>query len=70
MKNNYSEIMLQRANNINDVNVEASTFGMGIERLSMLKYGISDLRSFFDLNYRWLEHYGFSILDNQTRSGL
>ena len=45
-------------------------FGMGIERLSMLKYGISDLRSFFDLNYRWLEHYGFSILDSQTRSGL
>ena len=45
-------------------------FGMGIERLSMLKYGITDLRSFFDLNYRWLEHYGFSVLDNQTRSGL
>ena len=45
-------------------------FGMGIERLSMLKYGISDLRSFFDLNYRWLDHYGFSILDNQPRSGL
>ncbi len=45
-------------------------FGMGIERLSMLKYGITDLRSFFDLNYRWLDHYGFSILDSQTRSGL
>ncbi len=45
-------------------------FGMGIERLSMLKYGISDLRSFFDPNYRWLDHYGFSILDSQTRSGL
>ena len=45
-------------------------FGMGIERLSMLKYGITDLRSFFDLNYRWLEHYGFSVLDSNTRSGL
>ena len=45
-------------------------FGMGIERLSMLKYGIADLRSFFDLNYRWLDHYGFSFLDNNTRSGL
>ena len=45
-------------------------FGMGIERLSMLKYGITDLRSFFDLNYRWLNHYGFSVLENQTRSGL
>ena len=44
-------------------------FGMGIERLSMLKYGITDLRSFFDLNFRWLDHYGFSVLDNQTRSG-
>ncbi len=45
-------------------------FGMGIERLSMLKYGISDLRSFFDPNYRWLEHYGFSYLNSQTKSGL
>ncbi len=43
-------------------------FGMGIERLSMLKYGIPDLRSFFDLNYKWLEHYGFNILDLKSRS--
>ena len=43
-------------------------FGMGIERLSMLKYGIPDLRSFFDLNYNWLEHYGFNILDLKSRS--
>ncbi len=35
-------------------------FGMGIERLSMLKYGIGDLRTFFDGDIRWQQHYGFS----------
>ena len=35
-------------------------FGMGIERLAMLKYGIPDLRTFFDSDLRWLNHYGFS----------
>ena len=56
--------------NIDSKKYQGFAFGMGIERLSMLKYGISDLRSFFDPNYRWLEHYGFSVLDSQTRSGL
>ena len=56
--------------NIDSKKYQGFAFGMGIERLSMLKYGISDLRSFFDPNYRWLEHYGFNVLDNQTRSGL
>ena len=56
--------------NIDSQIYQGFAFGMGIERLSMLKYGISDLRSFFDLNYRWLDHYSFSMLDNQTRSGL
>ncbi len=56
--------------NIDSKQYQGFAFGMGIERLSMLKYGITDLRSFFDPNYRWLDHYGFSILDNQTRSGL
>ncbi len=55
---------------IDSKNYQGFAFGMGIERLSMLKYGISDLRSFFELNYRWLDHYSFSMLDNQTRSGL
>ncbi len=34
-------------------------FGIGIERLAMLKYGIPDLRTFFETDIRWLEHYGF-----------
>ena len=37
-------------------------FGMGIDRLAMLKYGIPDLRSFFDSDIRWLDHYGFDPL--------
>ena len=38
-------------------------FGMGIERVAMLKYGIPDLRTFFDADLRWLRHYGFLPLD-------
>jgi phenylalanyl-tRNA synthetase alpha chain len=38
-------------------------FGLGIERLAMLKYGIPDLRTFFDADLRWLRHYGFAPLD-------
>ena len=38
-------------------------FGMGVERLAMLKYGIPDLRTFFDSDLRWLHHYGFMPYD-------
>ncbi|MDC1467731.1 phenylalanine--tRNA ligase subunit alpha [Planktomarina temperata] len=38
-------------------------FGMGIDRIAMLKYGIPDLRAFFDSDLRWLRHYGFAALD-------
>ncbi len=38
-------------------------FGCGIDRLAMLKYGMDDLRAFFDGDVRWLRHYGFSVLD-------
>jgi len=38
-------------------------FGMGVERLAMLKYGIPDLRTFFDSDVRWLKHYGFDALN-------
>jgi len=38
-------------------------FGMGVERMAMLKYGIPDLRTFYDSDMRWLKHYGFQPLD-------
>lgn len=38
-------------------------FGMGVERLAMLKFGIPDLRTFFESDVRWLDHYGFSPLE-------
>jgi phenylalanyl-tRNA synthetase alpha chain len=41
-------------------------FGMGIDRLAMLKYGINDLRAFFENDYRWLTHFGFDSLDVPT----
>jgi phenylalanyl-tRNA synthetase alpha chain len=44
-------------------------FGCGIDRLAMLKYGMDDLRAFFDGDLRWLRHYGFSALDVPTLSG-
>tara|TARA_B100000427_G_scaffold329615_1_gene346614 strand:- start:5871 stop:6917 length:1047 start_codon:yes stop_codon:yes gene_type:complete len=45
-------------------------FGMGIERLSMLKYGITDIRSFFESDIRWIKHYGFNPLDISSTSGI
>ena len=41
-------------------------FGIGIDRLAMLKYGINDLRAFFDCDHRWLNHFGFDPLDVPT----
>ncbi len=38
-------------------------FGMGLERISMLKYGIPDLRTYYESDLRWLRHYGFAALD-------
>ena len=35
-------------------------FGVGVDRLAMLKYGMNDLRAFFDGDQRWLAHYGFA----------
>ncbi len=44
-------------------------FGVGIDRLAMLKYGMNDLRPFFDADLRWLKHHGFSAFDVPTISG-
>ncbi|MEL6932343.1 MAG: phenylalanine--tRNA ligase subunit alpha, partial [Pseudomonadota bacterium] len=44
-------------------------FGLGIDRLAMLKYGIPDLRAFFESDLRWLKHYGFAPLDVPTLHG-
>ncbi|MFL6829263.1 MAG: phenylalanine--tRNA ligase subunit alpha [Sphingomicrobium sp.] len=44
-------------------------FGTGVDRLAMLKFGMDDLRAFFDGDIRWLKHYGFGALDVPTLSG-
>ncbi len=44
-------------------------FGMGVERMAMLKYGIPDLRTFFESDLRWLRHYGFAALDVPSMVG-
>ena len=56
--------------NIDSKKYQGFAFGMGIERLSMLKYGISDMRGFFDSDFRWLNHYGFNPLDLSSSSGI
>ena len=43
--------------------------GLGVERIAMLKYGIPDLRTFFESDLRWLRHYGFAALDVPTLTG-
>jgi len=44
-------------------------FGMGIERMAMLKYGIPDLRTFYEADLRWLRHYGFMPVDMPSTTG-
>ncbi|MGA7099375.1 MAG: phenylalanine--tRNA ligase subunit alpha, partial [Pseudolabrys sp.] len=44
-------------------------WGLGIDRIAMLKYGMSDLRAFFEADVRWLAHYGFRPLDFPTLAG-
>ena len=51
---------------VNPSKFQGYAFGIGIDRLAMLKYGINDLRSFFDCDYRWLNHFGFDPLDVPT----
>ena len=47
-------------------NYSGFAFGLGVERMAMLKYDIPDLRAFFETDYRWLNHFGFDPLDVPT----
>ena len=51
---------------VDPIKFQGYAFGMGIDRLAMLKYGINDLRAFFDCDYRWSNHFGFDPLDVPT----
>jgi len=57
------------AGGIDPAEWQGFAFGMGIDRIAMLKYGIPDLRAFFDSDLRWLRHYGFAALDQPTLHG-
>ena len=54
---------------IDPAEYQGFAFGMGIERIAMLKYGIPDLRTFYESDLRWLRHYGFSALDMPSMTG-
>ncbi|PQV55636.1 phenylalanyl-tRNA synthetase alpha subunit [Defluviimonas denitrificans] len=58
-----------QAAGVNPDDWQGFAFGMGIDRLAMLKYGIPDLRAFFESDLRWLRHYGFASLDMPTVAG-
>ena len=58
-----------RAGGLDPDEYQGFAWGMGIDRIAMLKYGMPDLRAFFDADVRWLEHYGFRPLDMPTLFG-
>ena len=58
-----------RAGGIDPDVYQGFAFGMGIDRLAMLKYGMPDLRLFFESDERWLKHYGFTPLDFSSMTG-
>jgi len=58
-----------KAGGIDPYEYQGFAFGMGIDRIAMLKYGIPDLRAFFDSDLRWLRNYGFASLDQPTLHG-
>jgi phenylalanyl-tRNA synthetase alpha chain len=57
------------AGGVDPAKYQGFAFGMGIDRIAMLKYGIPDLRAFFDSDLRWLRHYGFASLDMPNLHG-
>ena len=54
---------------IDSTKYQGFAFGLGLERIAMLKYGIPDLRTFFESDLRWLRHYGFQALDVPSMVG-
>ncbi|HWY65226.1 MAG TPA: phenylalanine--tRNA ligase subunit alpha [Rhizomicrobium sp.] len=54
---------------IDSTKYQGFAFGFGLDRMAMLKYGIPDIRSFFESDVRWLKHYGFAALDIPTLDG-
>jgi phenylalanyl-tRNA synthetase alpha chain len=58
-----------RAGGIDPDKYQGFAFGMGLDRIAMLKYGIPDLRAFFEADLRWLRHYGFKALQVPTLAG-
>ncbi len=58
-----------RAGGIDPDKYQGFAFGLGLDRLAMLKYGIPDLRTFFESDVRWLKHYGFVPLDMASMTG-
>lgn len=58
-----------RAGGMDPDKVQGWAFGMGLDRIAMLKYGIPDLRAFFEADLRWLRHYGFKSLQVPTLAG-
>ena len=58
-----------RAGGMDPDKVQGFAFGMGLDRIAMLKYGIPDLRAFFEADLRWLRHYGFKALQVPTLAG-
>jgi phenylalanyl-tRNA synthetase alpha chain len=58
-----------RSGGIDPDKYQGYAFGMGLDRIAMLKYGIPDLRAFFEADLRWLRHYGFKALQVPTLAG-
>ncbi|QIG48624.1 phenylalanine--tRNA ligase subunit alpha [Nordella sp. HKS 07] len=58
-----------KAGGLDPERYQGFAFGMGLDRIAMLKYGIPDLRAFFEADLRWLRHYGFRALQVPTLAG-
>jgi phenylalanyl-tRNA synthetase alpha chain len=58
-----------KAGGLDPERYQGFAFGMGLDRIAMLKYGIPDLRAFFEADLRWLRHYGFRALHVPTLAG-